>query len=338
MSKTEFLTPVGRLVQGDPHEAQEKDMHGNLRVVREGPNAGQPNPQFFIAVAFPKADPHGEFAAFYGLLQQAAAQNFPTLFPNAAAGDYTCTHPQFSYKVIDGDGVDSNGKPNAEKEGFAGHWVVRFNSGYPPRIFEHGQYEPHQQIQDKGYIKRGYYVRVAGTIDGNGNPQKPGLYVNLNMVERYAIHTEIVSGPDASAVFGAAPANAPAGITPGQMPPNAQPGQPAPANSAAPTPAAPTPAPAAPAPAAPANPAAPAPAPYEGFIPPAQQPGPGAPAAPATPAPAPAPVAPTTPPSPTASPSNEVQMTAAANGATYQQMLDAGWTHEQMQQQGMIVG
>lgn len=357
MAKTRFTTPVGRLVQGSVDEPQTKDAQGNLRVVKTGPNAGQPNPQYFIAVAFLKADTQGEFAAFWQLLLQQAAADFPNLFPQGAGGQ--CVHPQFSYKVIDGDGPDQNGKPNSEKEGFAGHWVVRFASAYPPRCFHAGRYAAHEQIQEKNAIKRGYYVRVSGSVDGNGNAQRPGLYVNLDMVELSAYGPEITSGPDASAAFSGGPANLPAGASatpvgdpsapPAQMPGGhtPQPGNAAPpstpGNPAAP-PAGATPSPGA---GSPAPASAPPSQPYTGYMDPSGNPQGGQPASTAA-----APSHPTTPPSatpatgspssppapPPAAPpaSSEPVMLPAANGATYQQMIAAGWTDDLLRQHGMM--
>ena len=42
-----------RFVQGDLDTPQDKDAQGALRVVKTGPNAGQPNPQYFVAGAVP---------------------------------------------------------------------------------------------------------------------------------------------------------------------------------------------------------------------------------------------------------------------------------------------
>jgi hypothetical protein len=366
MTKTRFTTGVGRLVQGSVDEPQTKDAQGNLRVVKTGPNVGQPNPQFFIAVAFPKADPQGEFAAFWQILCQQAAADFPALFPQGPTGQ--SVHPQFSFKVIDGDGLDQNAKPNSDKEGFAGHWVVRFASAYPPRCFHAGRYAAHEQIQEKGAIKRGYYVRVSGTVDGNANTQRPGLYLNLDMVELSAYGPEITSGPDASQAFAGGPAALPPGASatpvgapaaPGApaLPGNAAPGAPALPGNAAPGapsyPGAASPVPASPAaPPAPGAPAAPA-APYTGYMgapaAPAPGPTPGAPAAsppapavgaPASPTAYPgsaAPGVPAVPGAPAAPPAPAAHvMLPAANGATYEQMIAAGWTDDTLRQHGMM--
>lgn len=291
MTKLRITSPVGRLVQGDLDTPQDKDAAGAPRVVKTGPNAGQPNPQYFIAVAFAKTDP--AWPAFYSQLVAKAAEDFPNLFPQGPTGP--CIHPQFAMKVVDGDGVDTSGKSNASKEGFAGHWVVRFASSYPPRLFHAGKYAAHEQIQEKGAIKRGYFVRVNGTVEGNANAQRPGIYVNLDMVELSAYGPEIVSGPDAAEAFGAAPAALPIGAT-------AAPVTPLPVAAATPLPV----------------------TPYAGYMDPNAVAGAVAPPPPAVIA----------PPSPIASPIRA--MLPAANGATYEAMIAAGWTDATLRQHGMM--
>lgn len=202
--KTEFLTPVGRFVQGDPFEAQTKNMQGQPLMTQ----SGQPTQRYFMAVAFKKTDT--AFGALWQLIDQTARASFPgiNILP---PWDQQC---RFSWKVMDGDGVDDNGKPNANKPGFAGCWVVKFSSSFAPRCFYAGKYAPHEQIQDVNAIKRGWYVRISGTIEGNANVQKPGVYVNLSMVELVGGSPAdiIVTGPDASTVFGGQAAQLPPGV------------------------------------------------------------------------------------------------------------------------------
>lgn len=367
MAKTRFTTPRMRFVQGDVDDPQTTDAQGNPRVVKTGPNAGQPNPQYFIAGAIPKTSP--EWPAFWSLLAQQAAADFPNLFPQGAApiiaagpaGPFpagSLLHPNFSFKVIDGDGLDQNGKSNAEKPGFAGHWVVRFASSYPPKAFHVGHYAPHEQIQEKGAIKRGYFIRVNGSIDGNGNAQRPGLYLNLDLVELTETCPPdqlILSGPSAQEAFGG---GSPPANTGGYAPPPASPAAPpvaagpsgiaaaiadgwqphpqAPgyhykgadvkpdAEVAAMYPAAPAAPPASPPP--PAAPAAPPAQPYAGYMAP---PAPGNAAATAA------------PPSPPASPPSAApatpSLTEKAAGFTYEQLLAAGWNDETLRANGYIV-
>ena len=295
-----FLTPVGRIVQGDAFEPQTKDMSGAPLLIKTGPNAGQPTQRYFVAVAFKKDDP--TFATLWAQITAVARAAWPQYF-NAQG---QCTHPKFSWKMMDGDGVDDNGKPNNGKEGFAGHWVIKFNSSFPPKCFYQGRYQPQDVIQDNKAIRRGYYVRVSGTVEGNANTQKPGLYMNLGMIELVAQGPEIVSGPDAGAVFGGAPVGAlPAGATPLPTPgaPAALPGMPA---AAAPTPAAPAPLPV---------------VPNLGFVagPGAAMPMPGTPAPVGMPLPTPAGV-----------------MTAKAGGYTYEQLIAGGWTDATLRSNGLM--
>lgn len=298
--KQDFLTPVGRIVQGDAFKPQTTDQLGNPLTVKSGPNTGQATQRYYIGVAFPKTD--AAFQAFYAKLIEVARASWPQHF-NAQG---QCTHPKMSLKVIDGDGVDDNGKPNNTKEGFAGHWVVKFSSSFAPRCFYLGHYQPHEAIQDPNAIQRGYYVRVAGTIEGNGNQQKPGLYVNLGMIElnRGEPGDIIRTGPDAAAVFGggAAPAASPLPM------PGAAPNLPTPGGFAPPVA---TSMPTLPQPAQPAAMPSPIPVvPNPAFVA-------GPPAAPA------APVGP--------------QMTAKAGGFTYEQYRAQGWTDDQLRQQGMML-
>mgnify|MGYP000119593302 CR=1 FL=1 len=344
MAKTTFTSPVMRFVQGSVDVAQDKDMQGNPRVIKSGPNAGQPNPQYFVAGAVAKTDP--AWPAFWELLVRQAFADFPNLFPHGADAIIQAGGPQpwfnqvpqghqmpwvlgdFSWKITDGDStVFREGKAinYADREGFAGCWVVRFGSAYPPRCFHAGRYAASEQIQEKNVIRRGYYIRISGSTDGNGNAQKPGLYINLDLVELSGYAPEIVSGPDASAAFGGAPVTLPPGATaaPATPPAGAPPVPPTPGAPAAPTaPASPAPSAVSPSP----TPPPPTVQPYTGFMPPA-----GAPAAaPAIPTPAPAP-----PPAPIASPSSPV-MLPAAQGATYEQMVAVGWTDETLRANGMM--
>lgn len=293
-----FTAPVGRLVQGDPYTASEKDMNGQPRVVKNGPNAGKPNPQFFVAVAIRKDDP--AWPAFERELKDFGAQQWASLFPQGA---YGATQPRnFSWKIADGDGIDHYNAPNWEKPGFAGHWVVSFTSAYAPKIWAlaGGQYV--DIANNKGEIKRGYYIQVSGNWSSNDNPQNPGMYQNLQQILFVAKGEEIITGPTAQQAFGAGPAALP----PGAQALDARPAPPG-------APAAPAPAPAAFPPAGwTAHPQSPGYF-YQGqevlseadlrarFAPP-PAPAPAAPPAAPPPAPAPAPAAWSPPPGWTAHP------------------------------------
>lgn len=202
---TEFVTPVGRLVQGDPLKAVTTDRSGNPLLVKTGPNKGKPTQQFFISVAFPKMtenpqtkvmEPNPGYAAFYNILYAEGRRGYPQMFD--AQGN--CVHPRFTFKVMDGDGVDNNGVPNNTKEGFAGHWVVKFVTQYAPKLIDlQGQY-----IIDPSAIKRGYFVRVFGNTEANLGSDVPGVYVNHTGIQLCGWGQEISGGADIAAAFAAA--------------------------------------------------------------------------------------------------------------------------------------
>jgi len=187
-----FVTPVGRLVQGNPFEKITTDMYGKPLTTK----SNDPTQQYFIAVAFKKDDPG--FDILKSIFTEAAREGFPKLF---AAGD-NCSARNFSWKIVDGDGIDSNGRPNDEKPGFADHWVVRFSTTFEPRCFRAGKYLPSEQLHGPNDIPRGYYVRVAGSAKANGDPSRPGIFVNFSMVELASVGDIIECGPSAEEVFG----------------------------------------------------------------------------------------------------------------------------------------
>lgn len=314
-----FTTPVGRIVQGDPWEPNLTDQDGKPRVYDRGPKMGQPKPQWFIAVAIAKTDP--AWPAFYQMLLTEAATAWPSLFPQGANGP--CALPTFSFKIIDGDDatphIDAKSGKSwryCDKEGFPGHYVVKCSSGFAPKVYEEvpagsGTF---MEVTDKSRLKAGYYVRVAGQTSSNDQPTKPGIYVNLNMIQIVGQGPEITRGVDAATAFG--------GAGPAALPPGATPLQPAVAGGFTHAPAAvvpPIPAPqAAPVPAVPAYPSNPAPVvpPHTTYM-----------------TPPPAPVAP--PPQP-AGPTLTAAGQAAFPGGTYAGFLAAGWTDDALRAAGYI--
>ena len=199
---TDFISPVCRLVQGQPSLQVKKNQKTGLPEKDEQGNVIM---ESFIAVAIRKDDP--QLMPFYNLFAQTARAEFPHLFD--AQGN--CTHPRFAWKIQDGDGKDTNGQSVAGKPGFAGHYIFKMTTRFAPKCYHYGKYDPSQVIQNPDeVIKRGYFVRVSGSIKGNGvKPQDtsnvPGLFVSHSMIELVAFGEEIHSGPDASAVFGAQP-------------------------------------------------------------------------------------------------------------------------------------
>lgn len=206
--KIEFITPVGRIIAGDPWTGQDKDALGAPLKIKFGPNAGQPTVKYYIALAILKTDPG--LTDLFAKIMQAAAQGFPQMFD--ANGQ--CTNPQFAFKFTDGDSdvPDTKGVKPCDREGYPGHFIFRFSTGFAPRHVSQGG---ETDIIDKSKLKRGDYVRVAGTVIGNGSkqPSTMGIYLNMSIIEFQAFGEAIMTGPDPKAVFGGTAPALPAGAS-----------------------------------------------------------------------------------------------------------------------------
>jgi len=207
---TNFVTPVGRIVQGDAFKPNTTNQQG----VPLTDKLGQPRVEFYLALAIEKTNP--DWPAFKAQLDQVAAQAWP-------GGQFNA--PNFSDKITDGDGLDNNGVLNSTKEGFAGCWVLKASNGFTPqRVAQAGAVVLNEE---SGQLKRGDYARLVVTASGNNNQQKPGIYVNLNIIEFIGFGEAIVGGPDASELLGAVqPAHMPAGMSQTPVAPQTQPMQP----------------------------------------------------------------------------------------------------------------
>lgn len=289
MSKVTITSPVGRYVQGSLYEAETTNAKGEPLVFKKGVDAGKPRVNYFFAVAFPKkpGETHWSQTEWGKQIWQVGH----TAHPGPAQS------PTFAWKIEDGDSTVPNkkGKKPCDREGFPGHWVVRFSGGYKPRIYRNGNGTWVAEITE-GFVKPGDFIQVNFTVEGNGqDSETPGVYLNHNMVAFSAYGPRIEFGPDVeSAGFGQAP-----------LPPGASP---VPLASTAPLPStdngfsAPTP--------TPAIPVIPNVA-FAGIVAP--------------------------PPAPPVTPAPVRQLTALAQGATYEQLIANGWTDELLISQGLML-
>ena len=236
--RNEFMSPVGRLVSGSPFEPQTKDHNGAPLVIKRGPNIGQPTIRYFMALAIPKNEP--TVNEFFGLITDAARRSFPTMFD--AQGN--CLRPDFAWKFKDGDSPvpDQKGNRPCDKEGYPGNWIFAFSGAHAPKC--HGT-DGVQVLTDPNSIKRGYYIRILGSVVGNDETAKPGVYMNYSGVQLVAYGSEIAVGPDTAGAFKAAPVAAlPQGAsmvppTPAAAPPMGGPPPVAPPVAGGPQPVAP---------------------------------------------------------------------------------------------------
>lgn len=293
-NRVDLLTPVGRLVQGSLYEAQTTDAENKPLVYKSGPNAGQPRVEFYFAVAIPKGpEKHWAETEWGKKIWEVGHKGFPQGQANS---------PTFAWKIKDGDSTVPNrvGKKPCDQEGFSGHWVLSFSSGFAPGIYNS---DGTQQMLEPNAVNLGDYIQVFGSVADNESQQQPGVYLNHSMVALAGYGKRIFTGADPKAVgFGNAPLPAGASATPISQGFN-------PAPPAAPVNSAPhvyTPPPVAPAPVVP----------HTAILTP-----PPVPAAPPVPPQAPVRV-----------------MTALAQGASYEQLINAGWTDALLIQHGMMQG
>jgi hypothetical protein len=307
-----FTTPVGRLIGGNLYEPETTDYDGKPLLARDGVT---PRVSYSAGIAIPKTpgcqhwanEPWGA-----GIWKYANEQ-----FRNGET-----QRPDFSWKIQDGDSIIPNkrGKKNADREGYPGNWIIWFSGGYAPRIFNADGTLP---ITEKDAVKPGYYVQIAGNYSDNKPSQSPGLYMNLTFVALAGYGPEIQVGPDVSTVgFGQGvqlPPGASATPVGGLTPP------PPMGNVQAPPPGAVI--------------AAPNFAPAPNVTPVSAGP---ATTYPSSPAPAPVQQVPTQPhsailvPPPVQPAPLARQMTAKANGATYEQFVGMGWTDEALIRDGYM--
>lgn len=200
--RTNILFPVGRLVMGSLYKPRTQDAEGKPLVIKNGPDAGKPRVDYFVAVAIAKNP--GEQAWH----QTAWGQQI--LAAGAAAFPQAYQAPSFAWKVEDGDSQIPNkrGRKNCDNEGWKGCWVVKFSGGYAPKTVSA---DGSAVIAEPDAVKLGYYVQVYGNVAGNGSSSQPGVYVNHNAVALSAYGPEISVGLDTTSVGfggGALPAGA----------------------------------------------------------------------------------------------------------------------------------
>lgn len=295
-TKVNLTSPVGRFVQGNLYVPNTKNFDGNPLVVKSGPNAGQPRVDYFVAVAVPKkaGETHWALTEWGKQIWAIGHAAFPA----------QAQRPDFAWKIEDGDSIVPNkkGKKPCDYEGYKGCWVIKTSGGFAPKICNA---DGSALIAEPNAVKPGYFVQVNFDVEGNGNQNNAGVYLNHRIVALSAYGEEITFGPDpTSAGFGGVPLPAGASAVPLAALKVAAP-------AAASTQAAPPP------------PAVIAPPPAVAV-----------PAVPVTPHPAILNPTAAAPPPPPAAPARV--MLAKAAGATYESFLAAGWTDALLIQHGMM--
>ena len=158
---------------------------------------GNPTVEYGFGLAIPKLDANGGQHEQFTKVWTALHNEAYTLYPSGQLP------PGFAMKFKDGDGIDHNGKPFADREGYAGHIVLTCTTQIPIKFFK---FEGGNNIMVNDGIKCGDYVNVqinlkAHPAKGQG---KPGLYLNPSAVQLIQAGKEIVNAPSGDAIFGQA--------------------------------------------------------------------------------------------------------------------------------------
>lgn len=207
-----FTNATGRFVTGD------------MDVKRTTDHNGDPKPenkwQYEFGIAFPKTEPDiarlfGEFNTFLQAEWAAKPRKI------AALDTWFQTMQGLSMKIGDGDKPNKKGEYNANT---AGCYVFYFSSSFMPKLSDAGFAEiPITSI------KRGDWVRVAGTIACNGRDDgNAGIYMNFDHVQLVGIGDHIGGGMTAAEAFGGASQAAlpPGAVAPSEAAGFTQPGMP----------------------------------------------------------------------------------------------------------------
>jgi hypothetical protein len=194
----------GRIVMGNPLIGFNKDLQGRPYLNKHG----QPITRYNFNLAIPKTDPY--LGQYLETIDAAARAGFPHLFD--AAGN--CLHPSFAHKYVDGDDTkfDQQGTRWCDKEGYPGHYVFMLGTTIAPKVYRMVGGHAIELAQNE--LKTGDYVRCHGSVKGNEDTSKPGVFLNPGVIEFVGSGQEIISGPNPSAVIGAAaPVQMPTGAS-----------------------------------------------------------------------------------------------------------------------------
>lgn len=193
----------GRIVwvAGDLYKgAPALDMTTKVRRVNR---QGEPMTEYAFGLAVPKAvlsqSGKGQPGEIWAAMHEEARQIYPNGLP-----------PSFSMKYKDGDGIDHNGKPFADRVGHKDCMILSLKTTIPPKFF---RFENGNNVMVSEGIKCGDYVNVAVSVTahpGQGT-SKPGLYLNPNAVQLVGIGEEIVNTPSGDTLFGTMAPAVPAG-------------------------------------------------------------------------------------------------------------------------------
>lgn len=130
-----------------------------------------------------------------GHIWAAMHQEALTLFPSGQIP------PSFAMKYKDGDTIDDQGVPFAQRAGYAGCLVFALTTRIPIKWF---RYENGQNIMISEGVKCGDYVNVQVNVKAHPavGTAKAGLYLNPMAVQFLGYGEEIINSPSGDQIFG----------------------------------------------------------------------------------------------------------------------------------------
>lgn len=190
MTEGQSVISQGRIVwvMGDLWKGKVK-LDDNTKQPVIDQRTGQPTIQYGFGLAVPKNDPSVQ--QLINAIQTQARALYPSgQFP-----------PDFAWKMKDGDGLDHNGQPFSQRQGYAGCWVFELRTMFPIKFF---RFENGANTQVPDGIKCGDYVNVQISVvahppKGRG---KAGMYLNPMAVQLAGYGEPIVNTPSADSIFG----------------------------------------------------------------------------------------------------------------------------------------
>ncbi len=190
---------VMRLVQGSVYTPFSNDKFNNgERVFKSGAHKGEERKEYFFRCAIRKGrETHWSETPWGKMIKDVAVDNW---------GEHVFRGSKFASKVVDGDSTEANmeGVRLCDNEGFKGHWIVRFQTGFPVKVVDD---TGRKELTEKEFVKCGYFIEVLTNIRSNGSQQTPGIFLNPLMISFRAFGPRIENEylDPASVGFGQAP-------------------------------------------------------------------------------------------------------------------------------------
>ena len=191
-----YQTPVGRIVQGSLWDKITMDSFTKKPLVFKD---GSPRSSMYVGLAIAK-----NHAGYQGLMDFLTSQAM-AVWPRGEWGQQG-----FAWKIYDGDL-----QVYAERDGFQGHTILRLTSNFDVNIYNRDG--GILSVSD-GLGKPGDYIDAIISVAGNGDPRKPGVFLNIHAARFIGHGQPIIQKADYSSAF-SEPTAVPAGASISPVPP-----------------------------------------------------------------------------------------------------------------------